>query len=153
MLDIEIRGGAEDLAILAKRLKETGDKGLRKELLSGLQRAAKPAKAAVRASVLSELPHRGGLADLIGGSLKVTLNTRSAGRNPGVRIWSKDSHDISKLNKGELRHPVFGNRKNWVAQVIKAGIFTDPIEQRAPQMRQEMGQVMRTVAAKIEAGH
>ena len=153
MLDIEIRG-AEEFGTLSRRLKSMGDdgKGLRKELYAGLNRAAKPARAAVKESILSELPRRGGLADLIASDTKVTFNKRGLGRNPSIRITSKSPHEIRKLNQGILRHPLFGNRKVWQSQKIPAGAFTDPIEKLAPQMRVEMEQVIRTVAAKIE-GH
>ena len=153
MLDIQIRG-AEEFGVLSRRLKAMGDdgKGLRKELYAGLNRAAKPAREAVKASIQSELPHRGGLADLIAGDTKVTFNKRGLGPNPSIRITSKSPHEIRKLNQGILRHPLFGNRKVWQSQKIPAGAFTDPIEKLAPQMRQDMEQVIRRVAAKVE-GH
>jgi hypothetical protein len=149
MLDIEIRG-AEEFGVLSRRLKEVGDKGLRRELLSGLQRAAKPAKVDVKASFANRLPKRGGLAAEMATS-RVSLLSR-AGRNPSVKIKATSPHSVGAMDKGRLRHPVFGNKDNWVDQSIEPGVFSEPIEARAPEMRQEMEQVIRRVAAKIE-GH
>lgn len=146
MLDIEIRG-AEEFGVLSRRLKEAGDKGLRRELLSGLQRAAKPAKAEVKASFATRLPQRGGLAAQMATS-RVSLLSR-AGRNPSVRIKATSPHAVGAMDKGRLRHKTFGHEP-WVDQAIQPGVFSDPIEARAPQMRQEMEQVIRRVAAKIE---
>jgi hypothetical protein len=39
-----------------------------------------------------------------------------------------------------------------VQQGIEPGVFSEPIESRAPQMRQDMEQMLRRVAAKIETG-
>jgi hypothetical protein len=149
MIDIQIRG-AEEFGVLSRRLKEAGDKGLRKELYAGLNRAAQPAKAAVRPNVLAEMPKRGHLAEFLSSSTKVTQSNRGAGRNPGVTIRSKSPHNIRKIDKGNLRHPVFGSRKVWVAQAVPAGAFTDPIKERAPEMRVEMERTIRAVAAKLE---
>ena len=148
MLDIQIRG-AEEFGVLSRRLKEAGDKGLRKELLSGLQGAAKPAKADVKASFAARLPHRGGLAAVMATS-RVSLLSR-AGRNPSVRIKATSPHDVRGMDRGRVRHKVFGHEP-WVDQAIEPGVFSDPIEARAPQMRADMEQVLHRVGAKIE-GH
>lgn len=148
MLDIEIRG-AEEFGTLSRRLKAVGDRELRKELYRGLNRAAKPAKAKVKPNVAAEMPKKGGAATFITTDLKVTQSNRGAGRNPGITIWSKSPHDIRKINKGQLRHPVFGNRKKWATQSVPAGSFTDPIKEAAPEMRVEMERTIRDVAAKL----
>ena len=151
MLDIQIRG-AEEFGILSRCLKEAGDKGLAKELRAGLMRAAKPAKDAIRPSLAAKLPHRGGLAAEMAAT-RISLRAAGAGRNPRVRIVANAPHDLRKMDKGTLAHPVFGDRKVWRTQSIEPGVFSDPIQERAPQMRDEMGQAMRRVAAKIEGGH
>lgn len=151
MIDLEIRN-AEDFARAAKRLKAEGSqgKGLRRELLKGLNRAAKPAKDAIKPSVLVKLPHRGGLAATIAGDISVRQSNVSTGANPRVRIVVRGNHDILGMDRGVVHHPVFGNRDAWRTQSIPARAFTEPVEKRAPQMRQEMSQVIRDVAKKVE---
>jgi hypothetical protein len=152
-VELEIRN-AEDFARLAKRLREAGDagKGLRKELSKGLNQAAKPAKAAIKPSVRARLPHRGGLAGTIASTISVRQSNISAGRNPRVRIVVRGTHNIDALDKGHVRHPVFGDRSVWREESVPPRAFTDPVAQRAPQMRQEMSEAIRSVAKKIE-GH
>lgn len=152
MIDLVIRGGAEDMAVLSRRLKEAGSRDLTRELRAGLQRAAKPAKEDVRRSLASRLPHRGGLAAQMAGS-RISLRATGSGRSPGVRIVANSPHDLRSMDKGTLNHPVFGNKDVWRTQAIEPGVFSEPIERRAPQMREEMTQAIRAVAAKIEAGH
>src|SRR4030095_15711994 len=149
MLDIQIRG-AEEFGVLSKRLKEAGDKGLTKELRAGLQRAAKPAKDAIRPSLARKMPHRGGLAGEMA-STRLSLRA-TGGRNPRVRIVANAPHDLRKMDQGLLSHPGRRDRNHWYTQEIRSGASSEPIEDRAPLMREEMGQAMRKVAAQIEAG-
>lgn len=137
--------GAEDFGRLARSLRAIGDKELKRELYRGLNRAAKPAKDKVKPSAQSELPKRGGLNDFIAGSTRASVRTRSGRRNPSVRIVARGPHDVYALDRGRVRHPVFGNRNAWRTQQINPGWFSEPIAQMAPQMRQEMDQVLRDV--------
>lgn len=147
---VELRiTGADDFARLSRRLREAGDKGLRKELLKGLQTAAKPAKDDVKRSFATRLPRRGGLAGVMARS-RVSLRTRT-GANPSIRIVATSPHNVRAMEAGTIRHPVYGNRGKWASQSIQPGVFTDPIEARAPEVRREMVKVMKTVA-KVERG-
>lgn len=152
-IELEIRN-AEDFARLAKRLREAGDagKGLRKELSKGLNQATKPAKAAIKPSVRARLPRRGGLAETIASTISVRQSNISAGRNLRMPIVVRGTHNIDALDKGHVHHPVFGDRSVWREESVPPRAFTDPVAQRAPQMRQEMSEAIRSVAKKIE-GH
>ena len=125
MISLEVRG-AEDFARLGKRLREVGNRELRKELLAGLNRAAKPAKEAVKPNIREKLPHKGGAGEFVASTLKVTQSNRSAGKNPRVTIWSKSNHNISAIDKGRLRHPIFGNKKVWSTTPVEPNTFTAP---------------------------
>jgi hypothetical protein len=150
-VDLRITG-AQDFARLSARLREVGDKGLRRELYKGLNAAAKPAKAAIKPNIRARLPHRGGAGDFVASTLRVTQSNRG-GQNPRVVIWSKSNHNIGAINRGTLRHPVFGNKSAWASTSVEPDTFTEPIEAQAPQIRQEMEKVIRDVAAKIGRGH
>jgi hypothetical protein len=149
-VDLRITG-AQDFARLSARLREVGDKGLRRELYKGLNAAAKPAKAAIKPNIRARLPHRGGAGDFVASTLRVTQSNRG-GQNPAVIIWSKSNHNIRAINRGQLRHPVYGNKKVWANTAVEPDTFTEPIESRASQMRQDMEKVIKVVAAKVERG-
>jgi hypothetical protein len=67
-----------------------------------------------------------------------------------VTIRSRSAHAIGQIDQGVVRHPIFGNRKVWASQSVPAGAFTDPIKERAPEMRTEMERTIRAVATKLE---
>ena len=153
MIDIRIEG-AEQLAALAKRLKQVGDKELRRELMRGIQRSTKPLRPAVQASARSRLPQRGGLAAEVGAA-RVRTRTRTAGEHVGVRVEVSSPRgdiDMRAIDRGRLRHPVFGHRDRWVTQRIDAGVISDPLEDQAPQVRREVLAAMESVAEKITRG-
>jgi hypothetical protein len=144
MPDPDIRVvGAERFGVVARKLKDVGDKDLRKELLKGLQEAAKPLKVAVANSARAKLPKRGGLAEFVA-SGKVTVNTR-AGANPGITIKSQRG---SGADKGTVRHPVFGSEV-WVGQPVSPGWFTQTLTDAAPAVREELVKVIDDVAKKV----
>lgn len=183
--------GADSLRVLARDLKKAGDKDLRKELYSGLNRATKPLEEAARRSAAGNLPSSGGrvrkrrtkkgTVTIYGVdyftrktvSLKTTKASGSvadraaamrfsvksrAGRNPAVTVVAVDrkgkSVDLNELDQGRLKHPVYGNRKVWVTQPVKAGWWTDALN-AAPvlnDVREEVVRVIGTVAAKLSLG-
>lgn len=140
--------GADDLGVLAKRLKEVGDKELRKELLRGIRVATKDTKAAIKANALRQLPKRGGLNVVVANS-KFTTKTRMSARSTGIKIMATNPHSIRGMDRGKLRHRVFGTDR-WVSQSIPSGWFSGPVEADAPKVQAEIGKAMASVAAKLE---
>jgi hypothetical protein len=141
--------GAEDLVVLARRLKAVAAGELRKELLRGIREGNKSTIADIKSNALGILPNRGGLAQLVAQS-RIATRTRSTGKQAGIRIVAENTNRLGGINKGRVKHPVFGNRGHWASQQVRPGWFTDPIEKNAPAIRAGVERVMRDVAAKIE---
>lgn len=150
--------GPYQLRLLSKQLREAGDegKGLRRELYKAISQAARPLAAEVKdAGQLADyMPNR--YAGVLAGDLSVTTS-KSTGRNPGVAIRAKGRRHrrkVSRLDSGVLAHPVFGNRKVWKDQTshVRAGFFTDPAEQAAPEIRKRVLEAMHEVGKKITRG-
>lgn len=147
-VDIRIQG-ADQLEALAKALKAAGNNELRKELLAGIRAAAKPTVADVKANLGAHLPRRGGFAAIMARS-SIGVRTRTSGQNTGVRIQAKHSkHDLVAIDRGILRHPVFGNRDRWVTQTIVPGLVSNPIEDAKPRIRTGVLEAMENTARKI----
>lgn len=141
--------GADRLESVARDLKQAGATQIRKDLLKGIQRATKPMQRAAKEAARQKLPQRGGLNVFVASS-KFSTSTRTAGKNPGVAIKVKKSgHDIRAIDRGRLRHPVFGNKNVWVDQQITPGVFTETFEDGAPSVRKELLDVLEDVAKKI----
>jgi hypothetical protein len=148
-VDLVVHGG-EQLEKVARRLKEIGDKELRKELFSGIQRAAKPMKLAAQQAARSKLPRRGGLNEWVASS-KFTVSVRS-GKFPAARVTGKKSgHDLAALNRGRLRHPLYGDRGHWYTQQIDANWFSDAMAAQAPAVREEIVAILDDIARRIGA--
>lgn len=144
--------GAEQLADVARRCKEAGDKELRRDLMRGINRSLKPAKAAVKAAALRELPRRGGLNRVIATS-RIGSRSRTGGRNPAVFLTGKKAgHDLRSVDRGRLRHPVFGNKSVWVTQEIKPGWWSRTLQDQAPRVRREVVDVLEDVARRLARG-
>jgi hypothetical protein len=140
------------LADVGRRLKESGDKGLRKELLRGINRSLKPVKAKVKEAALRDLPREGGLNEFVASS-KIGSRTRMAGRNPAVFLTGrKAGHDLRSTDRGRLRHPVFGNREVWVNQQIKPGWWSETLAGEIPAIRHEVVRALDDVARRLADG-
>jgi hypothetical protein len=121
-------------------------RSLRRELYKGLQRAARPAKDAAREGA-SRLPQRGGLAARVAGARFSVRAT--AGRNPRVRITATEAGrgkvNLASLDRGRLRHPLFGDRGHWFSQAVPPQWFSGPIAARADAVRAELEQAVTAV--------
>ncbi len=150
MTEVSIQG-AQDLEILARRLKEVGRNDLRKELLRGIREANKPLVAEIREHIRSSLPRRGGLADEIARST-ISTRTRLMGKSAGVTLQARRGKSrLDRLNRGVLRHPTYGHRP-WVNQQIESGWFDEPIRNNIDMVRQNVIDAMQQVATKLTAG-
>lgn len=152
--------GADQLVRLSKALKDAGAKDLQRELSKGIRDAVKPAKAAIRQSALDTLPSRGGLNERVANRVAPRIRRSTSGRGgSGVRliaIGKRGMKEIVRLDRGELRHPVWPRADQtrgewtWVDQAITPGFWTKPLEALAPEIRREVLASMEAVAKKID---
>jgi hypothetical protein len=147
--------GADKLRVVARALKDLGDKELRREFYAGMNRAVKPLTASVKQRLPERLPAR--YAALLRADLRVTTRRRTGGRNPAVFLLGKaKNRDIRSLNRGRLRHPLYGDREHWYDQPVQKGWWDQVLEDGAPMVRKEMVRVLDEVAdqivQKIKAG-
>lgn len=146
-VDLSVEG-ADEFQRLARQLRDAGEKDLRRELFRGIERAVKPLKEAAKDSARQRLPRGGGLADKVAAA-KFSTKKRT-GKDPGIRLTAKGPIDVEALDRGRLRHPVFGNRRVWVNQTVPAGWFTEPVEAGAPEVRVELLKALDDVKRKID---
>lgn len=141
--------GAHRLDELAKNLKEAGgSRGLKLELNRALRRASLPLTRAARAGARDTLPRKGGLAAEVAGG-RFSVQIRTTGKQVGLRFVAKSQHDIAAMDRGRLRHPVFGHRDRWVTQRIRPHWFDVPVERAAEHVRPLLLEAMDKVAKQI----
>lgn len=146
--------GSRDLALLAARLKVTGNRTLRLQMTRGLRAAAKPLIEDVKTAAREKLPRSGGLNEQVAGQ-KVSVSVRTGARTAGVRLLTS-APDTAQTDAGFVRHPTFGRRGKgqWRRQEIPAakGWWSDTLANDAPKVTAEMLAVMEAVAIEIQAG-
>jgi hypothetical protein len=147
-IDMKLEG-AEKLRAVARELKRIGDTDLRKALTKAIRDATKPTKAAIKASALANLPKRGGLAVLIANS-RITNKIKTGARTAGVTITAVNAHEIKSMDRGILRHPVFGDRHVWKTQTIAPGWFSKPIEENGPEVQKQVGKAVDDIAHSLK---
>lgn len=147
--DITIRG-ANKLAILARALRETGDKELQREFYAGLNRKVKTLRQDVKdpRSIGEFLPQR--YARALARDLKVTARRRTGGQWPALYLLGQaKNRDVASLNRGRLRHPLYGNRRRWYDQRVRRGWWDIPLVRDAPEVRRELERTLDELAKKI----
>lgn len=149
-MDVTVTGTAE-LRALSARLLAAGNGSLNRKLRHGVTDAVRPLKREVVASLPTYMPNR--YAGVLGGSLK--LRTSAAGERVQITATARGRHKqraLPAIDGGVLRHPVYGNRKRWVAQRIRRGFFTEPTGRSGSAIQRSIERVMHDVAAKITRG-
>ena len=132
-----------DFVRVQKALKAAATKEMRTELRKIMSEETKPTRKKVKQSAIDNLPTGGGLNKWV--ARIPSANTDFREKSAGVRIrMQKKGHDLAALNRGRLRHPLFGNRKHWYMQAIEPGFFTKPIEDDEEALK-------RRIQAAIEA--
>lgn len=154
-MSVRIRvAGAEQMALLGAELRAAGVEGkvFRRELLAGIRAAAAPAAQAVKESARSVLPKSGGLNEFVASS-RIGVRNRLTGKAVGVRIaGTKGDHNLSRIDSGSVRHPVFGNRKVWAKNAVEPGFFTKPLEDMAPEVTTAVIGVIYKTRRALERG-
>ena len=154
-MSVEING-AEQFAVLARRLKDLGDKELSKEFSKSITLATRPLIRGIRQSARDTLPRKGGLAARVAKTPIRTLRRESVSRTAGVRIVGKDPYNIANIDKGRLRHPVFAdpskprNQWTWVNQKVKPGWWTTPTELAGKSVQVQVEKAMAAVKRKLD---
>lgn len=74
----------------------------------------------------------------------------------GIRITATERGgrkvDLSALDQGRLRHPLFGNRRHWYQQAVKPGWFTRPMEANERVVQTELQQAVDKFVDDINKG-
>lgn len=149
--------GAADFAALSKRLKEAGATGLRRQLYKAIDKAAQDLVKEIKSTGHLDPYLPNPYAAELSRDLSVRIYKRS-GQDPHLTVRAEGREHKRKLvqldERGILKHPVFGDRQNWVAQFrsVRPGFFTDPVERCTPAVRDKIQEAMRETARKITTG-
>lgn len=116
---------------------------LAEQISAGLKDIGRQGQTAVAGAALSMLPRGGGLADGVASAVpKVVVQAD--------RMKFTISDGLAKIDKGQLRHPVFGQDKVWVPQAVPSGYFTKTLEGMATVMESRLSKAVTDAETKIQ---
>lgn len=162
-LDIRL-AGVDEVLKLAKQIKATGDRGLGREMARALNAAIDPVKESIATEAGRTMPS--GYRATLTASLRHRRTQRTAAREASLRLTTvgegrKEQRDLVRLNKGELRHPVFGRsrktkrgrRKNpWATTEIRAGFHDRGVKDAGPEAEKRLEHVLDDFADRLAKG-
>jgi hypothetical protein len=146
--------GAE-LRYVAGKLRKAAARDLTRELRKGQRAAFRPLQKEIKAEALATLPKAGGYNVTMSRAVKVTVTTGTGKKALTARIYATgkaDARDVRKVNDGILRHPLFGNRKNWHTTKVRAGFVDRPIDRLSDQVLKESADAVQRVLDSIARG-
>lgn len=150
---------ATELEALAFRLRRAGEEEVVREITAAMRKAVAPVPAEIRAGLVPEspqLPDR--YAATLDADLRIGVNVRTAGSDPGVSVTGKaigKTRKLRYLDEGRLTHPLFGDREHWYTQEepsVRPGWFTGPAEKAGPRVRDAMEKALGDVAGRAGKG-
>lgn len=124
MIHSSITGSAE-LRYVAGKMRKQAARGLQLELGKAQREAFKPLAPEIRLEALAILPS--GYGPVMANAVKVSVRSSLAQATVTAKVFArgrKELRDVTAVNRGLLRHPLFGNRLRWYAQKVRAGFVT-----------------------------
>lgn len=126
MIETRLTGG-DGVAQAADRLERLSSPA---QLQDVVERALDPVLAEIpdRASdnALARFPRRGGLAADVARRAQHTRERIPGGLRVSARR-GRSGVDVASLDRGRLRHPLFGDREHWYDQKVKPKWWTDAV--------------------------
>lgn len=125
---------------IAAKLESAARGGLKRDLEGAVRRATAPVPDAYTATLARRMPQEGGYARSLAGRVVVSRRRIEF----GYRLTAKSStFDMPKIERGILRHPLFGNRKHWYVTKVPPGLFAAEIRAVDDDLRREITAAMR----------
>ncbi len=164
-MGLEVRvEGAASYHKLAAQMRAEGQKDLSREMGRALSLVADPVRKAIKAEAAKAMPSEGGYRALLTGSLKHRLSRRHAGQQAQVIVTTyaqglKERRDVVALNRGTLRHPVWGRSRPgrrgerianpWSVTKITPGFHDRGTAEAMDLAQARLGEVVEDFAARL----
>lgn len=140
-----------ELSKLASELQAIGDGALLKEAERTIRRVGEGAVAQVQLNAMRVLPKRGGANTWVANAPVRRIPLLDEKRAGLLIRQTKRGHDLIAINRGLLRHPLFGNREHWYTTNIPRDYFDAPIRAKAPEIERRLTSAIERLIAKGKA--
>ena len=140
------RVDVSDYKQFAAKLKGA-DAKVKRAIRKRLKEAGKPLGEHTRDEGSDAMPSGGGLRDRLLGAPVATAMLAS-----GVNVWvgNRRKSQFVGLNKGVLRHPVWGRMKTWRSQAVPEGTYSEAWQDVPPDVRAKFDQVLTDVIKELQ---
>lgn len=162
-LDVQVIGAA-NLHKVAAHIRAEGRKDLAREMGRALSKAADPIKQGIRTSAAETMPKRGGHQETLDKSLKFRLDRKQSTNAASVSLITyaegkSERRDVTALEAGKLRHPVFGRYRMghggrrianpWTVTKIRSGFHKRGTAKAMDETVKEMIHVVEDLAKRL----
>lgn len=130
---VEIDVVADDIRRLAQAVRKmSADRAIVNNMARRIRSSVPPVRREIRSNAMSYLPSRGGLNAWVA-RVSVNARVRRSLSNAGIsfaigRNSDRRRTDTKRLDAGRLRAPLFGDRRSWHLQSVKANFASDAVE-------------------------
>ncbi len=147
-MDVEVQGGDEVRRIAARLRHAANSRETQNAINRGLRRVAKPLIQDIKTEARATLPRSGGLAAYIAKASFTAVASSGTVKISAVRTKATGEVDLKLIDRGRVRHPVFGSRK-WVLQNVRPGFISRPVEDAGPAAQIAMLKVLEDIENQI----
>lgn len=168
-MSLEFRiDGAATLHKVAKQIYFEGRRNLAREMGNALSKAADPVKVSIRSEAEATMPKHGGYSAVFSKSLRFRLERRNGVQQATAQLITYadgqgERRDIVALNRGNLRHPVFGRGRRltqgvkkgnnvanpWAVTSIRAGFHKRGTDHAMGEAQKKLGEVIDSFAKRL----
>ena len=144
---IEFRdSGLGDLAIKLER----ASRALDAEIAESVRVEMEKLPPAIVKSIHEKLPKRGGLADRFAKNIETRLSRRPGSASFSLVAPGRRERDLVTVDRGVVRHMVYGNRKAWVSQVVKPYFWSEPVKEATAAVEAAVREALDRVGRRVK---
>lgn len=168
-MGLEVRiDGAATLKRVAAQMRAESHKDLSRGMAKALDRSTEPVKASIRREADAAMPRSGGYQAAFSRSLNFRLSRRTGGQRAQVILrtyadGTKERRDIKALERGVLRHPVYGRSRRvtsgpragsrdanpWAVTSIRGGFHKRGTDHAADEAQNALEHVITDYAQRL----
>ena len=134
-----LQGGSKSLNTIGERLVRVGTKDLRVRVQHAISESLQEIEGEIREKPEQVLPTSGGLNKWVEESTMFERSKQVAPQLFGTWIVNhKEGHSLKDIDRGRIKHPVFGKSGTAVFQKIPAGYFSKTIITKLPLIKKRI---------------
>lgn len=138
-VSFKVSGGG-GVAAARGRLEQAARGGLRRDLERAVATGTARVEPEYRGRLSRRMPQRGGAAREIASRIAVNRARIAYGQ----RISARHSNfDMRSIERGRLRHPLFGDRGNWYDTPVPPRLFAESVRACDDELREQITAAMR----------